>query len=150
MLTRWNEFDRTVSMLDDLHRRMDRAFYEEVPRVARASDEVYGRGYPRMNVHDTGATLVVRVEVPGLSDKDVTLSLNQDVLTLAGKRGADAPKGYSVHRQERAALQFSRSVALPCKVDPEKATAAMKNGVLTVTLGKVAEAQPRRIAVRAQ
>ena len=87
---------------------------------------------------------------PGLSDKDVTLSLNQDVLTLAGKRGADAPKGYSVHRQERAALQFSRSVALPCKVDPEKATAAMKNGVLTVTLGKVAEAQPRRIAVRAQ
>ena len=150
MLTRWNELDRTLFSLDDIYRRMDRLFYEDAPRQGRAADEVYGRGYPRMNVHDVGTTLVVRVEVPGLQDKDVTLTLNQDVLMLAGKRAVDAPKGYSVHRQERAALSFSRSVTLPCKVDPEKTTADLKDGVLTVTLGKVAEAQPRRIAVRAQ
>lgn len=150
MPTRWNDFDRTLSMLDDLHRRMDRLFYEEAPRAGRAADDVYGRGYPRMNVHDVGSTLVVRVEVPGLADKDVSLTLNQDVLTLAGKRAADAPKGYSVHRQERAALQFSRSLTLPCKVDPEKTSADLKDGVLTVTLAKVPEAQPRQIAVRAQ
>jgi hypothetical protein len=60
-----------------------------------------------------------------------------------------APEGYSAHRQERPAVRFSRSFALPCRVNPEKATAAVKNGILTVTLEKAADAMPRQIAVKA-
>lgn len=151
MLTRWNEFDQTFSMLEDLQRRMNRVFYDyDSPSALRLADDVYSRGLPRMNVYDTGSTLLVRVEVPGMSDKDVKLTLNQDVLTLGGERASDVPKGYSVHRQERAAIQFSRSVSLPCSVDPEKTMAVVKDGVLTVTLGKSPEAQPRQITVRAQ
>jgi HSP20 family protein len=151
MLTRWNDFDRNFMMLDDLRRRMDRLYYDfEAPRAARFVEEGAARAWPRVNVFDTGTSLLLRVEVPGLTEKDVKLTLTQDVLTLSGERKPDAPKGYSVHRQERSGYQFSRSFTLPCKIDAEKTSATIKNGVLTVTLNKVAEAQPRQIAVRAQ
>lgn len=58
------------------------------------------------------------------------------MLTLKGERKSEAPKGYAAHRRERAPVQFSRSFALPCKVDLEKTTALIKDGVLTVTMAK--------------
>ena len=69
---------------------------------------------------------------------------------MRGERKPDAPQGAFVHRQERAPVKFSRSFALPCKVDPEKSGATLKNGVLTITLAKASEAQPRQIAVKVQ
>jgi HSP20 family protein len=87
--------------------------------------------------------------MPGLSEKDVQISIHQDVLTLSGERKADAPQGWFVHRQERAPVKFSRTYSLPCKVDPEKSTASLKNGVLRIALAKSVEAQPRQIAVKA-
>ncbi len=52
-----------------------------------------------------------------------------------------------MHRQERSPIRFSRSFTLPCKVDPDKSTAALKDGVLTVTLSKIPDEQPRQIAI---
>ena len=102
-----------------------------------------------MNLHDAGAALVVQADVPGLAEKDLQISLNQDVLTISGERKVQAPEGYAVDRQERASVKFSRSFTLPTRVDGEKSTAEVKNGVLTVTLAKTPEAQPRQISVRA-
>ena len=145
MLTRWTDWrdiDRTFSMMDELRSRMDRLYgdYGE-PRAPAA--------FPRINLLDAGPALKLTAEVPGLSEKDIQITINQDVLTLAGERRADAPEGYSVHRQERAPLKFSRSFTLPCRINPETTTASLKNGVLTVMLTKAAEAQPRQIAVKA-
>jgi len=60
-----------------------------------------------------------------------------------------APEGYRPHRQERAGFQATRSYALPCRVDPEKVRATLKDGILTVHLGKAAEAVPRRVSITA-
>ena len=60
------------------------------------------------------------------------------------------PEGSKPHRQERAAFQATRSFALPCRVDPEKVAAELKNGVLTVRLAKAVENQPRRVAITAR
>jgi len=152
MLTRWNtgwtEFDDMFGMLNDFRRRMDRAFDDafgadlDVPRAAgvRAT-------WPLANLVDTGPQLVLTAELPGLSERDVRLSLNQEVLTIAGERKNDAPEGYSVHRRERADVNFTRSFTLPCRVNAERTSASVKNGILTVTLEKSADAMPRQIAV---
>jgi len=145
MLTRWTDWrdiDRTFSMMDALRSRMDQLYGDfSEPRADVA--------FPRLNLFDTGSALVLNAEVPGLVEKDIQLTINQDVLTLQGERKADVPEGYSVHRQERVPIKFSRSVTLPCRINPESASASLKNGVLTVTLAKAAEAQPRQITVKA-
>ena len=155
-MTRWSDFDRTFLLMDEVRRRMDRLWDEyDTGRgdwSYRASSDAATRatGFPRVNLFDTGTSLVVHAEVPGLGEKDVQLSINQDVLTLRGERTFDGPQGYSVHRQERGPVKFARSFTLPTKVDPERTSATLKNGVLTITLPKAPEAQPRQIAVRAQ
>ena len=152
MLTRWSDIDRTFTMMDEVRRRMDRLWDEyDAGPSARAFEEQGGRAtWPRIDLFDTGAALVVHAEVPGLSEKEIQLTINQEVVTLKGERKADAPEGYSVHRQERPGLRFSRSFTLPTKIDSEKTTAVLKNGVLTLTLPKAPEAQPRQIAVIAK
>jgi HSP20 family protein len=152
MLTRWNtgwnEFDEMFSMLTDFRRRMDRAFDDtfgadlDVPRGAGVRAI-----WPLANLVDTGSQLVLTAELPGLSERDVKLTLNQDVLTIAGERKNDAPEGYAVHRRERADVNFTRSFTLPCRVNAERTSASVKNGILTVTLEKSADAMPRQIAV---
>jgi HSP20 family protein len=152
MMTRFDDLNRTLATMNQLHRRMDRLFEELEPGASLDSDveRMWSGRFPRASLHDAGATLVLTADVPGLGEKDVQLTIHQEVLSLSGERKQDVPQGYYVHRQERAPVKFSRSFALPCKVDPDASTAALKNGVLTVTLAKAAEAKPRQITVTAQ
>lgn len=150
MWTRFGDLDHTLAWMDEVRRKMDRVWEDydnpwsaAAPRFARAAQ------WPRLNLFDGGPNLVLQADVPGMTDSDVQLTLHDDTLTLSGERKVDAPQGYSVHRQERSAVKFSRSIALPCKVDAEKTSALVRNGVLTVTLAKAPEARPRQIAVRA-
>ena len=148
MLT-WDDIDRTFTAFDALRRRMDR-WYLDADGLRGALESGYARQtWPRTNIYDNGKELVLRAEVPGLSEKDLQLTVAQEAIVLAGERKPDAPEGHSVHRSERGAWKFSRSFTLPIKIDPEKTTATVKNGILTVTLPKSAEAQPRKIAVKA-
>jgi HSP20 family protein len=140
-----NDFDTTLRLMDQLRRRMDRAFDE----VERQGPSHRSASYPPSNLYDTGTAFVIEAELPGLTDKDVEITLTQDVLRLSGQRKVDAPEGYSVHRQERAPFRFSRSYALPAKVDPERVGAALRDGVLVITLEKAVEVKPRRIQVKA-
>jgi HSP20 family protein len=155
MLTRWNtgwnEFEEMFSAMNQLRTYMDRVFEDAVgdrPWDSRALPFSAGT-WPRANLIDAGSNLIVTAEVPGLSEKDVKLTLNQDVLSISGEREVSAPEGYSTHRQERPAVNFTRSFALPCRVNADRTTATVKNGILTVTLEKAADAMPRQIAVRA-
>jgi len=155
MLTQFDDFDRTfanIANMDQLRRRMDRLFedFDGGPRRGRDAERMWSGRFPRLAFADKGESLVLEADLPGLSEKDVQLSIHQEVLTVSGERRPDAPQGAYVHRQERRPVKFSRSFALPVKVDPEKSTATLKNGVLTLTLAKAATAQPRQIAVTAQ
>lgn len=153
MLTRWNswsDFDDLFTSMSQLRTYMDRAFEDAFAGRAPTGPALFRAGtWPRANLLDAGNTLILTAEVPGLAEKDLKLSLNQEVLTIAGERRVQAPEGYSVHRQERPALTFSRSFTLPCRVDADRTTATVKNGILTVTLEKAADAMPRQIAVKA-
>jgi HSP20 family protein len=120
----------------------------------RVSDHLHGRNQVKGSIVRRIATkldenIVLTAEIPGLSEKDIQVSIEQDVLSITGERRLQVPKGYSAHRQERGDFKFARSIAMPCKVEAEKASATVRNGVLTVALPKVPEAQPKRIEVRA-
>jgi HSP20 family protein len=156
MLTRWNtgwsDFDDMFAAMNQLRSYMDRVFEDAFAgRYAEGRAlPLFAGTWPRANLIDAGSNLILTAEVPGLSEKDLKLTLNQEVLTLSGERKVQAPEGYSAHRQERAAVNFSRSFALPCRVNAERTSASVKNGILTVTLEKAADAMPRQIAVKAQ
>jgi HSP20 family protein len=160
MLTRWNELglgalDRELSALNDLRNQMDRLFLDfergwGLGRDPRAEGAwTANSAWPRIAIYDSGAELRVRAEVPGLSEKDLDISVEQSSLTIRGERAADVPDGYSIHRQERGNRRFARSFTLPCRVDAEKATANLQHGVLELSLPKVVEEQPRQIQVQA-
>ena len=150
MFRRWNDtwadFDRTFAWMEAFRRQMDRAFDEPGLRLDMRSS----RGFPSTNLYDNESEYVIRSEVPGLCEKDVNVVVHQDVLTVSGSRESDVPEGYTAHRRERAPVRFSRSFSFPSPIDMEKVQASVNNGVLTVRVGKVAEAQPRQIAVTAE
>jgi HSP20 family protein len=149
MLRQLGEFDRTFSMLDELRRRMDRMWEDwDADEPGFSAQLSSAQAWPRVNVFDNGSNLVLRADVPGVSEKDLQISINQGALSISGERKQDAPEGYAVHRLERGALTFSRAFSLPIPVDADKTTATIKDGVLTITLAKAPEAQPRRIGVQ--
>jgi HSP20 family protein len=142
MFDRWNDIDRTFAAMDELRRRMDRAFGWDTFEAPRDVG-------PTMVLKDEGPRFVLRAEVPGLTEKELDLQLTHDVLTVKGERRVQAPEGFSVHRQERRPFKFSRSFTLPERVDAETITASLEDGVLTVTLPKAPESRPRQITVKA-
>ncbi len=100
---------------------------------------------PRVDVIETDKEVKVSAELPGLSEKDVEVSLSHDVLTIKGeKKSEEEHKEHNSYRLERVYGSFQRSIPLPCEVDEDKVEAVFKNGVLTITLPKVAEAQFRK------
>lgn len=146
MLTRWNDAARTFAVLEEVQRWMDRGF--EMDNRLPAAPGYGDSTWPRVNLDDVGTSLVITAEVPGLAPDDLQVNVNHEVLTITGARFVEAPKGYSTHRQERPTARFARSFALPCKLDPEKVSAIVKHGLLTITMEKVPEAQPRQISVK--
>ncbi len=145
MLTFYNDWDRSLA---ELRRQVSQLLDDFDTDWPSTNLFGWGRTWPRINLVDGGDKLVVTAEVPGLSEKDVSVAIEQDVLSISGERHIAQPGGYSIHRQERSDFKFARSISMPCKVEPEKATATVRNGVLTIALPKVPEAQPKRIEVR--
>jgi HSP20 family protein len=137
------DFGRTHSPHGELRRELDRLLgdFERGLSPAPATGVV--------TFEDDGSNFVLRADVPGLTDNDFQINVAGNTLTLRGERKLEVPEGYSAHRRERSAVRFAKSYELPARVDAEKASATLKHGVLTVTLPKAAEAQPRQISVKA-
>lgn len=147
-MLRWSDFNRSFAALDELRRQMN-YYFDELDRPRSPMSEMPGRSWPRSNLFDNGSELLLYAAVPGLSEKDIELTLTGDTLALTGKRESPAPEGYSIHRKERGNIRFARSFTLPVKVDPEKVSASVKDGMLMVKMAKAAEATPRQITVQA-
>jgi HSP20 family protein len=151
MFSRFGDASRDFALLDEFRRRMDRVWEDmDSSWLGSPSGRTHSSSaWPKVNLYDEGSNLVLKADVPGLSEKDVHVTLNESGIAISGERKLAPPEGYSAHRQERTSFSFSRSLTLPCKVNPEQTQALVKNGVLTVTLAKAPEAQPRQIAVQA-
>jgi HSP20 family protein len=108
---------------------------------------------PHVDVVDTGKTINVSVELPGMDDKDIEVSLTRDALVIKGeKKEEKEEKGKDYYRSERSFGSFTRSIALPEGIDTEGGEASFKKGVLTVKLPKAKQAmkEARKIAVKAE
>jgi HSP20 family protein len=151
MLGRYNEwrewpglgFRDFTRQVDELRREMDRVLFDGQGGFAPGREV-----WPTASLSDAGKAWVLRAELPGLTEKDVELTVNADSVTLRAERKLETPTGYTVHRRERAGYRLARSFTLPTKVDPNQVEASLKNGLLTVTLNKAADAQPRQVQVK--
>jgi HSP20 family protein len=109
------------------------------------------RDFPPINIWLGDNSVVVTAELPGVIGDDVNLSLQEDVLTLAGKREPKSQEeNVSWQRRERAYGSFSRAVQLPFRADPDKVQARFNNGVLEIELQRLEADRPKKIEIRAK
>lgn len=105
--------------------------------------------FPAMNVFEDDQAVVVEAELPGFTMNNLEISVLGHDLTIAGNREWSAPEGSTVHRRERTgSARFSRSLRIGTPIDPDKITARLEAGVLTVTLPKAESAKPRKIQIK--
>ena len=104
---------------------------------------------PAVDVEETAEAYVFRADLPGMSSKDVKVTVNNDTLTLRGERKREERETEgSMHRVERAYGSFERSFTLGLPVRADQVKASYKNGVLEVHVPKAEEAKPRDIEVQ--
>lgn len=150
MLTGWIGFDETLRALDLLQQHMDRSLdpLAGSGRRLSRSAKVADAEWPATNVHETKEAFLVKAEVPGMAEGGIAVSVEDDALVIRGERKAEVPEGYKVHLRERPSIAFTRTFALPARVDAEAVSATLSRGVLTITLPKSKEALPHQIAVK--
>ncbi len=156
MLTRWNRlstpsFNRTpFSLFGELQQNLGRMLEDWDRDMSLFQGGAQGRGWGGLNVDlfDQGENFLFRVEVPGFSESDIKLSVNAEFLSISGERKLEVPEGHTQHRRERSSYKFSRSFAFPTKVDVEKVSAQLKDGILQIEVAKAPEIQPRQIEVK--
>jgi HSP20 family protein len=94
---------------------------------------------PKVDVAETKEAIQVTAELPGMTEKDIEVTLSDGHLVISGEKHAESEqKDKNYHRIERSFGSFRRAIALPAEVDDKKVDASFKNGVLSVTLPKVA------------
>ena len=143
-LVRWDPIRELDSLQGDMNRLFDRFF--EGGRTANGSTA--RRWIPAMDLVETEDHLVLRGDLPGMTEDDVDIEIKDNVLTVSGERKSeseDKREGY--HRVERSFGSFSRSLTLPHGIDPERVDAKFENGVLEVQIPKPAEAKPTRVQI---
>lgn len=128
----------------DLRREMDRVF-DQMDRAW--ASPASGPAAPELDLRDEGDLLTVRIDVPGFRDEDLEVSMDRNALTVRGERAIEVDEGFSVHRQERGAMAFARSISFPCRIDAERVQATLRSGVLELSLPKAEEEKPRSIPV---
>jgi HSP20 family protein len=106
-----------------------------------AFPEFTGAFMPRLDVTEDAKAFTVTAELPGMTEKDIDLSISGDTLTIRGeKKEEKEDKNKNYYYSERSYGSFLRSVPLPRQVETDKVSASFKKGVLTITLPKTAEA----------
>jgi HSP20 family protein len=105
--------------------------------------------YPRVDVREEKDSYVLEADLPGLSEKDIEVRVEHNLLTISSSKKEEKEEkkeGYLM--RERRAYSFARSFTLPDDVNRENIAAKFKNGVLTLTLTKNPEAQPKKIEIK--
>ena len=142
IITRWDPFRE----LAQLQSRVNRVFQE----AHAGQDEGFATAsfVPPVDIYETEQSVVLKVEVPGVEQKDLDIRIENNTITIRGERRFEKEvKEENFHRVERRYGSFQRSFTLPNTVNSENVTADYENGLLKVTLAKRAEAKPKQIKV---
>jgi HSP20 family protein len=103
---------------------------------------------PALNVWEEGENLKVEVEIPGVKLEDVEVAFDKGELTIKGEKKVEIKESATLHRRERLAGSFTRTMTVPWEIKADEVSAELKDGILTVTLPKAEAAKPRKVAVK--
>src|SRR5438034_9112713 len=147
VLTRWDPF-REFSTMQDRMNRMNRLFREsyspEGPEEALTTTSFA----PPVDIYEDEHNITLKIEVPGIDEKDIYVSVQNNTLTVHGERKIEKEeKEENFRRVERQYGSFTRSFTLPSSVEPGQVSARCDKGVLKINLAKKAEAKPTQIRV---
>jgi HSP20 family protein len=127
---------------------MNRLFSNFLDTPTAGNGGATRRWIPSMDLVETADHFVLKADLPGMSESDVNISLEKDVLTIAGERKTEhEEKHEGYYRIERATGSFARSLTLPEGIDADAVSAKFDNGVLEVRIPKPAQTKPRRIEI---
>jgi HSP20 family protein len=143
-LTRWEPFREFATLQD----RMNRLFRESYNDAGQDESLTTSRFAPAVDVYEDEHQVTLKIEVPGIDEKDIDVRVENNTLTVQGERKIEKEeKEENYRRLERQYGSFTRTFTLPQTVDSEKVSANYDKGVLKITLPKKAEAKPKQIKV---
>lgn len=151
-LRRWEPdegpFGAFRRQMENLHREMDRLFEDMTVEPQRSSNMpwAWGRELAMPNIDETedDKAFYVSIELPGMDEKDVDVTLSGRLLTIRGEKKEDEKEeGKDYYRRERRFGSFRRTLELPAEVDESKIDASFRKGVLRIELPKTKEAQAK-------
>ena len=126
------------------------SFFENWAAPTGKEQLAAGTFVPPVDVYEDEQNLVLKLEVPGVNEEDLNVSLENDTLVIQGERKFEKEeKEENFHRIERRYGAFTRTFKLPNTLDSEKVEANYEKGILKITIGKKAEAKPKQIKVGA-
>ena len=130
-------------------RPLDRFFDDPLSRFFEGWDlDSPTRGWnPPVDIHEEGDKIVMAVELPGFTEEEISINVDDGRLTVSGERSFEKKEDRDYHRVERYYGKFQRTFQLPTTVDVNNVDARLENGILTLTAGKREEAKPRQIKV---
>ena len=144
VLTRWDPY-RELNTLQD---RMNRLFNASFSNEGRDESLATSGFAPAVDVYEDEHNVTLKIEVPGIDEKDIDVRVENNILSVHGERKIEKEeKEENYRRIERQYGSFTRTFTLPNTVDTESASANYDKGVLKVTLAKKAEAKPKQIKV---
>jgi HSP20 family protein len=142
VLTRWDPF-REFTTLQDRMNRLFRDNYGEGQEALSTSTFA-----PPVDVYEDEHNVTLKIEVPGIDEKDIDVQIENNLLTVHGERKFEKEeKEENFRRVERQYGSFTRSFALPSTVNPDQVQAHYDKGILKIQLAKKAEAKPKQIKV---
>src|SRR4051812_47438414 len=147
-LVRWEPV-RELSSLQSEMNRLFNTFFDTPSPGGNGNGGGARRWVPSMDLVETDDHFVLRADLPGLAEGDVSIELEDNVLTVSGERKTEhEDKKEGFYRMERSFGQFRRSLTLPEGVDADKIAATFDKGVLEVRIPKPEERKPRRVAIQ--
>ena len=136
--------------LEEWRRQFDEEFTRPLARAiwARLPEEEKGWAAP-VDLYEKGEVVVARIELPGVKQEDIDVSVDDDVLTVKAEKKVDTTiKEEDFLRSEIDYGEIFRSVTLPAGIDTKNVDAVFNNGVLSVTMHRVAGAKPKKITIQ--
>src|ERR1700680_532295 len=147
LLTRWEPL-RDFSGMHDRMNRINRLFRESYSPEAPEEALTTTNFAPPVDIYEDEHSITLKLEVPGIDEKDIDVRIENNTLTVHGERKIEKEeKEENFRRVERQYGSFTRSFTLPTTVDPEKVSASYDKGILKISLAKKAEAKPKQIKV---
>ncbi len=129
---------------ESLSREIERVFEDFFPTFSEEKGF-----YPHLDIAESENEIVIKADVPGMTQKDISIEIHNDQLIIRGeKKEEEEVKKKNIYISERRYGKFARRITLPDYVDPEKTKAKIKDGVLTITIPKKEEVKPKKISVQ--